>query len=204
MPTTCSDFPPKSLQTKQKDGGFFSTANSLEDYHGGASASVPFTWESQPGTPKKLEFRETTAPIHPLTPPPAHYSAATKRPVRKRSRPSLLHAIFTKGNSWKARLPSSPAFSPSSSSSSSSSSFTSSPSPRSNNSVPSSPITALTSHRRGRMSSPRLSFDSRTEGEEQEYHELPAVSALCFSRGVTTDRWFRGCCSSIIKVFLRD
>ncbi|XP_040992649.1 uncharacterized protein LOC121239469 [Juglans microcarpa x Juglans regia] len=119
MPTTSSDFPPKSLQTKQKDCRFFSKNHSrefsrqksFEDYQGGASASVPFTWESQPGTPK-IQFRQasTTTDLPPdLTPPPSYYSStATKRPIKKNSRPSnLLRSIFP---SRKSRdLPLSPA-----------------------------------------------------------------------------------------------
>lgn len=197
MATTWSDFPPESVQTKQKNGGFIAVAKSLEDYHGGASASVPFTWESQPGTPKD-KFSETTNSLLPLTPPPAaYYSGATKQPaVRKSSRPPLLHTIFAKRNAWKSRLEPS---SPDSSSPSSSSSSSSSPSP-SYSDVPSSPITALTSHHRRRL----LSYDSMVDGEDEDY-ESPAVSGLLFSRGVNNRTRLRGgCCSSISKVLLRD
>jgi hypothetical protein len=200
MATTLSDFPPKPLQTKEKaDGGFFSS----EDYHGGASASVPFKWESEPGTPK-LKFRHDTTALPNLTPPPSYFSDATKRPaVRKSSKPTLLDTIFPKCNSRKeyCQAPSSPPAS-SSSLSSSSSSFTSFPSSRSY-SMSSSPITVLKSHRRGRKSTPRLSFDLRTDGEEQEYHELPAVMALRFIRGMNIHR-FRSFFSSIIKALRRD
>ncbi|XP_059429356.1 uncharacterized protein LOC132163188 [Corylus avellana] len=111
-----------------------------EDYHGGASASVPFKWESEPGTPK-LKFRENITALPPLTPPPAYFPAATKRPaVRKSSRPTLLDTIFPKCNGRKeCQVPSSPPAS--SSSSSSSSSFTSSRSSRSYSFVLQSPIT---------------------------------------------------------------
>ncbi|KAG6631086.1 hypothetical protein I3843_13G056500 [Carya illinoinensis] len=211
MPTTSSDFPPKSLQTKQKDCRFFSKNHSrefsrqksFEDYQGGASASVPFAWESQPGTPK-LQFRQAgTATDLPsdLTPPPSSYSStATKRPIKKNSRPSnLLRRIFP---SRKSRdLP----FSPASSSSSSSSSFKSSSLSQSFYSVPSSP--ALNSHRRGdRMSSSsRLSFDLRMDEKNQHEYDDDRVpiSTLCFSRGSVNDR-SRGCYSSIIKVLLKE
>jgi hypothetical protein len=199
MATTLSDFPPKPLQTEEKaDGGFFSS----EDFHGRASASVPFKWESEPGTPK-LKFRQDTTALPTLTPPPSYFSATTKRPaVRKSSKPTLLDTIFPKCNSRKeyCQAPSSP---PASSSlSSSSSSFTSSLSSRSYSTL-SSPITVLKSHRRERKSTPRLSFDLRTDGEEQKYHELPAIRALRFIRGVNIYR-FRGFFSSIIKVLRRD
>ncbi|KAL4364886.1 uncharacterized protein DS421_7g210720 [Arachis hypogaea] len=48
-------------------------------YHDvGESASVPFVWESQPGTPKVVRFRETSFP--PLTPPPSYnYQNATPK-----------------------------------------------------------------------------------------------------------------------------
>ncbi|KAE8039389.1 hypothetical protein FH972_011806 [Carpinus fangiana] len=203
MATTWSDLPPKPLQTKEKaDGGFFSS----EDYHGGASASVPFKWESEPGTPK-LKFRKNTTALPPLTPPPAYFSASTKRPaVRKSSKPTLLDTIFPKCNSRKeyCHVPSSPLASSSFSSSlsSSSSSFTSFPSSRLY-SVPSSPITNLKSHQRERKSTPRLSFDLRTDGEEQKYDKLPAIMALCFIRGVKISR-FRDFFSSIFKVLLRN
>jgi hypothetical protein len=203
MATTLSDFPPKPLQTEEKaDGGFFSS----EDYHRGASASVPFKWESEPGTPK-LKFRQDTTALPTLTPPPSYFSATTKRPaIRKSSKPTLLDTIFPKCNSGKeyCQAPSSPPASSYSSSSllSSSSSFTSSLSSRSYSTL-SSPITVLKSHQRGRKSTPRLSFDLRTNGEEQKYHELPAVRALRFIRGVNIYR-FRGFFSSIIKVLRRD
>ncbi|KAG2669846.1 hypothetical protein I3760_14G054000 [Carya illinoinensis] len=218
MPTaTCSDFPPKSPQTKQKEGRFFSKLHptttkfskpkSLEDYHGGesASASVPFMWESRPGTPKvKYLNKEATPTLPPLTPPPSYYSSSpTKRPAtRKNSRPcTLLHAIFPKrNNASKPRLPSlSPASS--SNSSSSSSSFASSPISRSY-SVPSSSLTTASNPRqRDRMPNPRLYFDPRLDEEVQE-DELPSVPASCFSLGVN-DR-SRGCYASVIKELLRD
>ncbi|MED6143389.1 hypothetical protein PIB30_005659 [Stylosanthes scabra] len=51
-------------------------------YHdGGESASVPFVWESQPGTPKVIRFRETSLPP-PLTPPPSYYQNATATPKK--------------------------------------------------------------------------------------------------------------------------
>ncbi|CAH8333134.1 unnamed protein product [Eruca vesicaria subsp. sativa] len=42
-------------------------------YYGGAS--VPFLWESRPGTPKHNHFSEFSLPP-PLTPPPSYYSSS--------------------------------------------------------------------------------------------------------------------------------
>ncbi|KAF8662995.1 hypothetical protein HU200_055582 [Digitaria exilis] len=50
-------------------------APSFRVYYGVASAgSVPFMWESQPGTPKNDAI--STATLPPLTPPPSYYTAA--------------------------------------------------------------------------------------------------------------------------------
>lgn len=40
--------------------------------HGGTTASIPFNWESQPGTPKD-RFRDDDA-VPPLTPPPSYFA----------------------------------------------------------------------------------------------------------------------------------
>uniref|UniRef100_A0A0E0PI12 Uncharacterized protein n=1 Tax=Oryza rufipogon TaxID=4529 RepID=A0A0E0PI12_ORYRU len=50
---------------------------SFRVYYGVASAgSVPFLWESQPGTPKSSP---STAVLPPLTPPPSYYASAGKK-----------------------------------------------------------------------------------------------------------------------------
>ncbi|KAF5771168.1 hypothetical protein HanRHA438_Chr14g0679101 [Helianthus annuus] len=65
--------PPKTLETKQPQER---TNNGIGEsfrvlYYGSASAgSVPFMWESQPGTPKHT-LAESSLP--PLTPPPSYY-----------------------------------------------------------------------------------------------------------------------------------
>ncbi|CAM0873739.1 unnamed protein product [Alopecurus aequalis] len=62
---------------------------SFRNYYGVASAgSVPFLWESAPGTPKK-GILSTELP--PLTPPPSYYSKTTKS---KSSKPSPKPAGF--------------------------------------------------------------------------------------------------------------
>ncbi|KAJ6859505.1 LOW QUALITY PROTEIN: LOB domain-containing protein 15 isoform X1 [Populus alba x Populus x berolinensis] len=121
MLTSSSNHPQKSLKLKQDDKKVFSrrlardvslSNMSTEDYHVGASVAVPFTWESQPGTPK-IKFREH--PLPPLTPPPSYSYNNPKRPTKKLSKYSLLDSILPKRSARKANLPVSPAFSSSSS-----------------------------------------------------------------------------------------
>ncbi|KAL6200463.1 hypothetical protein ACLB2K_030244 [Fragaria x ananassa] len=142
----------------------------MEDYHGRASASVsvPFNWESQPGTPKSKFHQNLTLP--PLTPPPSYFynTKSTNNRDRpktkiKNSKSLLLLNIFPKLRSRKASTPSSPASS--SSPSNSRSSSTSSASSVTYYSVPSSPVsTPARNHcARGRtLPSPRVQpeFDS--------------------------------------------
>ncbi|KAL4610885.1 hypothetical protein ACB092_08G084600 [Castanea dentata] len=163
---------------------------------GRISASIPFTWESQPGTPKH-NFRKIEANndnLRPLTPPPSYsYSETTRKHVRKNSKANIICAIFPKRNGKKTRPPTSP----SSSSSPSSSFYTSSlPLPQSY-SVSSS--TMLNSRQHGS----RSSFGSRTDEEEHEY-ELPAPSffaRLSINRGASSR--FRGLYATIIKVLFK-
>ncbi|KAL6203537.1 hypothetical protein ACLB2K_027237 [Fragaria x ananassa] len=134
----------------------------MEDYHGRASASVsvPFNWESQPGTPKSKFHQNLTLP--PLTPPPSYFyntKSTNNRPKTKikNSKSLLLLNIFPKLRSRKASTSSSPASS--SSPSNSRSSSTSSESSVTYYSVPSSPVsTPARNHcARGRTSpSPRV------------------------------------------------
>ncbi|KAM7265891.1 hypothetical protein ACFE04_003574 [Oxalis oulophora] len=70
----------KSLQIKQ-DNKFFARLLSKEKspsfrfYHGGISSSVPFIWESQPGTPKyKFNIIDSSSLLPPLTPPPSYFT----------------------------------------------------------------------------------------------------------------------------------
>ena len=138
MLTSSSNLPKKSLKLNQDDKKVFSkrlardfslSSLNTEDYHVGASVAVPFTWESQPGTPK-IKFREN--PLPPLTPPPSYSYKNPKREAKKLSKSNILDSIFPKCSTRKANLPLSPAASSSSSSSKLSSSW-------STCSVPSSP-----------------------------------------------------------------
>ncbi|KAF5747665.1 hypothetical protein HS088_TW05G00392 [Tripterygium wilfordii] len=103
MFTSNSDVPEKSLHMKQ-DGKFFSKlltreANnnpSFRVYNGGVVGSVPFMWESRPGTPKNKLCENS---LRPLTPPPSyHYFDSNKKPIKKNSRSSLLYSLFPRIN----------------------------------------------------------------------------------------------------------
>ncbi|PON41860.1 hypothetical protein PanWU01x14_286260 [Parasponia andersonii] len=229
LASSTSDLTHNSLKiTHSKDYKFFSKrlikrdlsisnlSSTEEHYHGGSSVSVPFMWESQPGTPK-VKLRET--PLPPLTPPPSYCYSPIATPSsttrKKTSKPNLLHNIFSKhnfnGSSPRIRtnFPLTPSLSPSSSSSLSSSpgwsaSYCSS-------SVPSSRASTTSKYRGGRQrimsSSPiirRLSADSRVndDDENEEYGTSP-VSTLCFNgRGGNARSRTTGCYSSLIKVLL--
>lgn len=172
-----------------------SFSSSLEDhYHGGASASVsiPFDWESQPGTPKSKYLQNPTLP--PLTPPPSYFYTKTKTPLRKKHSNSVIfHNIFPKVHSTSTRtsrnaspLASSPSLSSLSSSSASSTTYYS---------VPSSPITPSKSWERGRsMSSPKVLVDSRNIHCHDQYEN--------YGSRVSTRT---GCyLINFIKMFLRE
>ncbi|XP_038716838.1 polycomb group protein Psc-like [Tripterygium wilfordii] len=136
----------------------------VEEGISSAEVSVPFSWESRPGTPT-VKLGET--PLPPLTPPPSYfYNVNLSTPIKKHSKPKLLSSIFRRTSS---NLPSSPASS-SSSSSSSSQSWTSRPK---SYSVP---------------SSPRQSYK---EVEDEEECEESPVATLCF--GSRASARSRGC-----------
>lgn len=98
-------------------------------YYGGSSGSVPFTWESQPGTPKHpvLTSGPHSSRLAPLTPPPSYRftsSPITNAVQKKGPKPNLLFAIFRKlFPSRENRVPPPPLSSSSVSSSCSSSSY---------------------------------------------------------------------------------
>ncbi|EXB99401.1 hypothetical protein L484_016377 [Morus notabilis] len=99
--------PQKSLQIEQDDK-FFSRLLSKESsmaypssrvlYYGGRPGSVPFLWESEPGTPKSKSCGYESL-VPPLTPPPSYYfnTSHKKKNIQKRSRSSnLLNTLFPK------------------------------------------------------------------------------------------------------------
>ncbi|XP_030465747.1 uncharacterized serine-rich protein C215.13 [Syzygium oleosum] len=129
-----------SFQIKQ-DGKFFSRLLSRESsatntssrllYYGGAARSVPFTWESQPGTPKHA-FSGTS--LRPLTPPPSSSTPAltcsgSSSQGRRRKRNVSMSAVFSRLTPKRShRASPSSSVSSGSTSSSSGSSYNSSPS----------------------------------------------------------------------------
>lgn len=186
MVSSCSDFLQKSFQIKQdQDTKFFTNkllskensklANAIPSfrvYYGDVPSSVPFIWESQPGTPKH-SLSQTSYNLPPLTPPPSYYSNnnTNKKPTRQNSRSKFFHALFKKLiNPKKSHFPPSP----SSSSSSSSSSLTwTSYSSHYSLSAPATPSNNL--YRRPRFCSRGSSFDEEVTGKLST-----ATSKLCF------------------------
>ncbi|AES98960.1 hypothetical protein MtrunA17_Chr5g0432461 [Medicago truncatula] len=152
---------------------------SNEDYHGNKFASIPFVWESQPGTPK---HRSNQNSLPPLTPPPSYFQNANKKPITKAKKNFFLQSLFHKRTTKKdCVLDRSPAASSTfvsySSSSSSSSLSVSSPRPTSY-SVPSSPM-----------------IHSR-KGENEDLYDVTS-SSVCFGNVRS-----RGSYSSMFKKVL--
>ncbi|MCD7470688.1 hypothetical protein HAX54_010709 [Datura stramonium] len=87
-------------------------------YCGGSSGSIPFVWESQPGTPKH-KFSDTCLP--PLTPPPSYQTNSHLKSLKKQSKSNFFFSIFPKISS--KRIIFSPSLTSPSVSSSCSSSF---------------------------------------------------------------------------------
>lgn len=141
-------------------------------YYGGATGSVPFVWESQPGTPKhKLSDQY---PLPPLTPPPQYLSSPRASSLQKKH--SKNSRIF---NSIFARVPSkkenaSPMFSPPPS-----------------YSLPSTPFhTGKKSNSKGRSrSAVHFGFDE----DEYEPGSVSPTSTLCLGpRNESPYRKFKG------------
>ncbi|KAH7866935.1 hypothetical protein Vadar_026914 [Vaccinium darrowii] len=184
--------PRKSLQIKQ-DNKLFSRIQSKEItsnvstpsfrvYYGGVSGSVPFLWESQPGTPKHPSFSESSSSLPPLSPPPSYYSHNySKQITKKHPRSKLLNALLFKINLKKTHIPSSPNSSPS---------FSSVSSRSSSHSSVSFSTTTPSKGRRSRFSSEGSSFD-----EEEEVSMGSPNSTLCFGVGRDIGGGIRGVCS---------
>lgn len=71
-----STFSSKLSSTKQRFSSPATAASACPSfriyYYDGAAGSVPFEWESHPGTPKHPSSE--LPPLPPLTPPPSHFS----------------------------------------------------------------------------------------------------------------------------------
>uniref|UniRef100_A0A6N2KJ75 Uncharacterized protein n=1 Tax=Salix viminalis TaxID=40686 RepID=A0A6N2KJ75_SALVM len=166
------DLPQKALQIKEDDR-FFSRLLSKESsmanpsfrvYYGGVSVGVPFVWESQPGTPK-YTFCENTLP--PLTPPPSYHTNSDKKTIKKHSRSSFLHLLFSRNNIKKSNV------------STSATNLSLTPSSASWSSLNSSSLlTPRKYHERSRFSSRGSSFDSRVFEDVEESHMGSPTSTL--------------------------
>ncbi|KAK7294827.1 hypothetical protein RJT34_17724 [Clitoria ternatea] len=168
------DLPQKTVLQIKQDDKFFCRLLSKESSMSNPSfrnmaVSVPFVWESQPGTPK-YTFSDTTLP--PLTPPPSYFvnSITKNKPVKTHSRSKLLLlSLFPKLSSLKKTMmsPSSP------------SSF-SSPSSSSRSSSDSSKVVVpVGKDGRRYVWSYGSSFDFRGDDHEEESATSP-TSTLCF------------------------
>ncbi|XP_043725200.1 uncharacterized protein LOC122671818 [Telopea speciosissima] len=195
MHSNNTELPQKSLQIKE-DNKFFSRLltkeksmanSSFRVYYGGSAGSVPFMWESQPGTPKHA-FSDTSLP--PLTPPPSFHSHLKQKSVKKPSKTNLLHTILPKLSLKKSQIPPLPPSPTSSLSWSSSLSSSSS----SSSTTPTTPSNFHRNHRR--ISSSRLSFDSKGEDEYQGFGY--PTSTMCFGVGRESSSSNLSGCNSIM------
>ncbi|KAJ0985455.1 hypothetical protein J5N97_003811 [Dioscorea zingiberensis] len=191
-----ADLPQHHLQMKQDDKFYSkllskessSSSPSFRVYYGVASAgSVPFMWESQPGTSK---YTTPTPILPPLTPPPSYHINEMNKITKKSSSSNLFKSMIPKFNLRKnnASSLSSISFSSSVASSSSLSLFSS-----------------TSSRHHNRFSSARLSFSSF--GEDEELNEIPPrssssssslSSSLCLPVRRKNGRDLHGCGSAAI------
>uniref|UniRef100_A0A0E0L160 Uncharacterized protein n=1 Tax=Oryza punctata TaxID=4537 RepID=A0A0E0L160_ORYPU len=156
---------------------------SFRVYYGVASAgSVPFLWESAPGTPKKDAI--SAAALPPLTPPPSYYSS------KKGSGATGAKAKLAKSTSSKRLL---------CSSSRQAASFVHSiipklrrshtmPSPRSSATVAGGDGEQVqcSAPRKRLVASPRSSFSSTSRGDDDDGEVASPTSTLCFRTRHTT------------------
>ncbi|XP_004492540.1 uncharacterized protein [Cicer arietinum] len=177
-----SEQPQKTILQIKQDDKFFcrllTKESSITNPSFRVAITVPFVWESQPGTPK-YTFSKQTLP--PLTPPPSYYlkNTSCKKPLKnKNSRSNLFLALFPKLNLKKNIM------------SSTSSSLSSSPYNYSSASCSSSDSSSSSLNkieRRRRFLSYSSSIDFRKDEEIEEDANSP-TSTLCFGlpRSTTT------------------
>ena len=175
----------KSLQIKQDDK-FFSRLMSKETsmansscrvYYGEASGAVPFTWESQPGTPKHPFSDTSTNP--PLTPPPSYSASSTATSKSESMQNKISKTKFFANTIFfpkKTRVKSSSVSSLSTSSSSSSWSSSNSSASSLTNQKGSKPC-----RRRRSFSGSGIPFDVYDYDEHEPDHESPTSTLSCFS-----------------------
>ncbi|XP_018437939.1 uncharacterized protein LOC108810317 [Raphanus sativus] len=141
-------------------------------YYGGAS--VPFLWETRPGTPKHSRFSDSFH-LPPLTPPPSYYSSSlSSGNILSKDRTKQTRSVKTLFN--PKRHVSRPSFSWSSSTTSSSSSSSSSSfaSPRSK------------SLQRAKSCYFSCSRSQVKEDDEEEIGLSSPTTALCYKRGFSS------------------
>ncbi|CAI9091834.1 OLC1v1021927C1 [Oldenlandia corymbosa var. corymbosa] len=178
------DVPPKFLQIKQDDK-FFSRLLSKESskgggageasfrvlYYGGAAGSIPFMWESQPGTPKHPSLDNS---VPPLTPPPSYQlSPRTMKNMRSHSKPNFLGSLFSRKCTRKTANDKMGSFSSSSSLSYSSSS----------QSMPSTPMNKSGSRKKNGLTRSTSAVQFQID-DEDEQNEVSPTSTLCFGGGI--------------------
>lgn len=143
-------------------------------YYEGSSGSVPFGWESQPGTPKP-SFNGASVP--PLTPPPSYHSTAADQLVKSMQKPSrksrfsfpsfFSHKVSSKKTSNDVVFPPNSLWSPSAS-------------PSCSSSFSSASAVALTNRHRHRRSRSDVGFD---EYGDPVVAGVSPTSTLCFGGG---------------------
>ncbi|GJM88286.1 hypothetical protein PR202_ga04331 [Eleusine coracana subsp. coracana] len=145
---------------------------SFRVYYGVASAgSVPFLWESAPGTPKNT-ISDTKLP--PLTPPPSFYNnnKATKTKFVKSQSSKEAAVLFQAGQLRAKHHPQAACVG-----------VTPMPARSSSSSVPPPSKDRVQCNRRNRLlASPRSSFSSTSRGDDEEegVGESSPTSTLCF------------------------
>lgn len=173
--------------------GSISTNSASEVYYGDSNVSVPFRWESSPGTPK-INMGERR-PLPPLTPPPSYLSSPARKDNYTNSG-GILHNVLPKIN--LIRKSPMHSLSVSSSSSSSSSSVSSSPW-SSSRSVRSSPCTPEPGAGLRKLAFHLRRKDADEEDVEDEEEHL---AKLCFGIAGRSNTTKRGCSANFIKLLL--
>ncbi|KAL6955358.1 hypothetical protein U1Q18_041328 [Sarracenia purpurea var. burkii] len=87
--------------------------SALKVYYEGASVGIPFTWESQPGTPKVM-FHEN--PLPPLIPSPFFHFSSMRKQIKRHPKSNLFCTVLSKLSLRRSSHPPSTASSLSSSS----------------------------------------------------------------------------------------
>lgn len=79
-----------------------SIGSSTRVYYTGISSSIPFTWETQPGTPRRFEVPKCPNVGLVLTPPPAYQIGGVSRGKGSSKSSKLFNYIFCLGTSKDA------------------------------------------------------------------------------------------------------